>query len=117
MTHQTISRSADLLTVGDRIAGGFLPPTREPAEVAFVHPYQLGTSSWVFVAYLLPGGAPDSDRWLADAMIPLDAIADPAGLGYSREPDDDPTPVSPGRVPLHTGYHEATVTDEGEAGA
>jgi hypothetical protein len=116
MTTQTITRPAAHLNVGDRIADGFLPPTREPAEVVFVHPYQLGTSAWVFVAYTLPGGAPDSDRWLADAQIPLEAIYDPAGLGYSREADD-PTPVSPARVPLHTGYHSATVTDEGEAGA
>src|SRR4051812_39241284 len=109
MTHPTISRSADLLTVGDRIAEGFLPPTREPADVAWLHPYQLGASSWVYVSYLLPGGTPDSERFLADAMIPLEALADPIGLSYTRvdSDDDDPTPVSPARVPLHTGYHEA----------
>ena len=36
--------------------------------------------------------------------------ADPTGLAYSRADEaDDPTPVSPARVPLHTG----AVTDEG----
>lgn len=38
-------------------------------------------------------------------------VADPTGQAYTRADDgaDDPTPVSPARVPLHTG----AVTDEG----
>jgi len=36
------------------------------------------------------------------AAAALQPDADPSGLGYSREADD-PTPVSPARVPLHTG--------------
>jgi hypothetical protein len=31
-----------------------------------------------------------------------DLVDDPTGMGYSREADD-PTPVSPARMPLHTG--------------
>jgi hypothetical protein len=40
--------------------------------------------------------------YVHDAEPEPEAAADPTGLGYSREADD-PTPVSPARVPLHTG--------------
>lgn len=47
-------------------------------------------------------------RVVRNALVALgrvmNAPVDPTGLGYSRETDaDDPTPVSPARVPLHTG--------------
>jgi hypothetical protein len=104
-TGDPIERPAVQLTVGDRIAAGFLPE-REAAEIVFVHRYLLAEDPWVFVAYTLPGGAPGSTYLRADARIPLTVMAD--SFGYSREPDD-PTPVSPARVPLHTGFHEAKV--------
>lgn len=55
-------------------------------------------------------GAPRLEAWLPQwtehmrIVIPavLQPDADLAGLYYSREADD-PTPVSPARVPLHTG--------------
>jgi hypothetical protein len=64
--------------------------------------------------------APQAER-IAESMKPIDpdssmeahydAEADALGLAYSRADDepDDPTPVSPARVPLHTG----AVTDGG----
>jgi hypothetical protein len=56
-------------------------------------------------------------RMTEHARLALGTPAADDRFGYSRELDDDPTPVSPGRVPLHTGYHEAGATGEGEAGA
>lgn len=110
-----VLQEARLLTVGDRIAAGFLPH-REAAEIVFVHHYTIGDQPWVFAAYALAGGWPDSDYFLADARIPLTVMAD--AFGYSREADDDPTPVSPARVPLHTGSvvdGDLLVTDGGAA--
>jgi hypothetical protein len=107
-TGDPLERPAVQLTVGDRIAAGFLPE-REAAEIVFVHRYLLAEDPWVFVAYTLPGGAPGSTYLRADARIPLEYLADASGLTYSREVADDPTPVSPARVPLHTGFHEAKV--------
>jgi hypothetical protein len=46
-------------------------------------------------------------------------VADATGLGYSRSDDaaDDPTPVSPARVPLHTGaMTERGLVDETSTG-
>jgi hypothetical protein len=107
-TGDPVERPAVQLTVGDRIAAGFLPE-REAAEIVFAHRYLLAEDPWVFVAYTLPDGAPGSTYLRADARIPLERLADASGLTYSREADD-PTPVSPARggdVP--TGFHEATV--------
>lgn len=108
-TSEPVMRPAANLTVGDRIAAGFLPE-RDAAEVGFVHHHLRGEDPWVFVAYHFPGGAvPNSSYFRADAQIPLEGVADFTGLTFSREPDD-PTPVSPARVPLHTG----SVVDGGE---
>lgn len=41
-------------------------------------------------------------RMTEHVRLALGAEGD-GGFGYSREADDDPTPVSPARVPLHTG--------------
>ncbi len=51
-------------------------------------------------------------RMTLHARLVIGAIAaDPTGLAYTRADDgpDDPTPVSPARVPMHTG----AVTDDG----
>jgi hypothetical protein len=106
MTDQTILRHAAKLTPGDRIAAGFLPSSR-PARVVFVHHYvsPLHEDDWVFVVHQDDSSGPDSDYWMAGAQIPLESTADDMGLAYSRADSDadDPTPVSPARVPLHTG--------------
>jgi hypothetical protein len=96
---EPVMQDARLLTVGDRIGPGFLP-RRQPAEVAFVHHYSIGDEAWVFVTYVYPDNWPDADYFRGHAKIPLTVMAD--AFGYSREADD-PTPVSPARVPLHTG--------------
>jgi hypothetical protein len=78
--------------------------------------------SWPTASELKPWEslAPEGDR-VAAAIKPIDpdssmeahydAEADPTGLAYTRVDDgaDDPTPVSPARVPLHTGG----MTDDG----
>lgn len=95
------TKAAGELKPGDRIATGFLPGSLSPADVLFVFPY-IGRDdlAWVFVAYREHGYSPESERLLAASQIPVESVDD--GFGYSREADD-PTPVSPGRVPLHTG--------------
>jgi hypothetical protein len=99
MTHPTISRPAAELVRGDRIAAGFLPQ-RRTGEVRFAETYATDCD-WTLVVYRYPDDVIEADHFRADADIPLDAVAD-TGHGYSREADD-PTPVSPARVPLHTG--------------
>jgi hypothetical protein len=99
MTSIPISRRASELIAGDRIAAGFLPEG-DPAGVVFVLNYTAHRAPWTFVAYQFPDAVVDSDNFLANAVIPLEAVADRSGLGFSREPDD-PAPVSSGRVPLH----------------
>jgi hypothetical protein len=89
------------LQAGDRIAAGFLPSSL-PADVIFVEVYDNPRGeTWVFVAFREDGYGPSSDVFMANARVPLEALADD-GMGYSR-PADDPTPVSPARAPLHTG--------------
>lgn len=108
MTSPTVRKTkrADELVVGDRIAGEQLPLYSDgPAEVVFarVHEYD-GRDRWVFVAFALGDGFHDSTSFRPEAEIQIESFADPTGLGYSREAEpDDPRPVSPGRVPLHTG--------------
>jgi hypothetical protein len=97
MTSIPIWRRASELIAGDRIAAGFLPEG-DPADVVFVFNYTAHSVSWTFVAYQFPDAVVDSDSFLASAVIPLEAVADRSGLGFSREPDD-PAPMS-GRVPL-----------------
>lgn len=101
---EPVMRPAAQLAVGDRIADKWLP-LYHAADVLFVAPYRRGRTDWVLVAYRYPDGSLDSSHFLADALIPLEAVADFTGLTYTRtdsEPDD-PTPVSPARVPPHTG--------------
>lgn len=75
----------------------------KPAEVLFTQPYTVLEWRWVLVVYRTDGMVPVVEHHLADADIPLERLAADDGFGYSREADDDPTPVSPARVPLHTG--------------
>lgn len=98
----TTTRTAAGLVPGDRIAGDFLPAVPEGADVEFVGGYQLLDERWVMVVFRLDDGLLYSDSFLADAKIPLERTAADLGHGFSREADD-PTPVSPARVPLHTG--------------
>jgi hypothetical protein len=108
VTDQSVRKSkrADELVVGDRIAGEQLPLYSDgPAEVVFVrvHDY-VGPDRWVFVAFALDDGFHDSTSFRPEAEIQIEQLADPTGMGYSRETEpDDNRPVSPGRVPLHTG--------------
>lgn len=92
-------KRADALRPGDRIAPGFLP-LGDPAEVLFTYRYTNSETPWVTVVHRDEDGLPDVDFFLAEALVPLESAGD--GLDYSREPDD-PTPVSPARVPLHVG--------------
>lgn len=102
MTAPSITRTAAELRPGDRIAARFLPSAL-PADVIFVEPYTNPRQEhWAFVAFREDGYGPNSYVWLADAAIPLEALAADDGMGYSRELDD-PTPVSPARAPLCTG--------------
>ena len=96
------TKAAADLKPGDRIAEGFLP-TGEASEVLFVHSYQGADDryAWALVVYRWSDGTADADHFIADKQIPVEPT-DPTGLGFSREADD-PTPVSPARVPLHTG--------------
>jgi hypothetical protein len=97
------TKAASELRPGDRIAAMFLPGNL-PADVLFVEPYidRRGVD-WVFVAYREEEYGPSSTVLVAASRIPVDP-AD-TGLSYSRADSDgdDPTPVSPARVPLHTG--------------
>jgi hypothetical protein len=107
-TPDTLTRRADQLVPGDRIAAGFLP-SAQPAAVLFVHTYvsrNLG-EAWVFVAHQEDGYGPSSDYWLAGALIPLEYAAD--SFGYSRDADD-PTPVSPARGVMHAVALEGVAT-------
>jgi hypothetical protein len=107
MTDQTIAARADHLVQRDRIARGFLPLSAA-AEVDYTRTHSGG--KWVLVVYRTDDGVWDADHFLSGALIPLESRAADRGYGFSRETEDDPTPVSPARVPLHTGFHEATVT-------
>ena len=108
---EPVMQPAAKLTVGDRIAAGFLPE-RDAAEIGFVHRYLRADEPWVFVAYTFADRSANSSYFRADALIPLEGVADFTGLTYTRADSDadDPTPVSPARVPLHTG----SVVDGGE---
>lgn len=104
MSDQTVpaTKAASELVIGDRIAEGFLPGAL-PAAVLFVLPYasRLVPGNWVLVVYRDTYG-PCSDILLADARIPVEPVD--VGLTYTRaDTDEDPSPVSPARVPLHTG--------------
>ena len=130
VTETTVWRAASEVAAGDRIAAGFLPDG-DPAEVLFTTTYRLSANRepFVLVVYRADDSDPDDYHFRADSRIPLAAAAgagpygvanwraplsdferragvvDPTGLDYTladSEPDD-PTPVSPGRVPLHTG--------------
>lgn len=125
------TKAASELVVGDRIAGNFLPGMRA-AEVLFIHRYHGPRNlPWVYVTAKAMFSSPDGHYFEPDARIPVEPVAhrgptqadlDAAkfaggwaaataqaieddtddGLGYSREMDDS-SPVSPARVPLHTG--------------
>jgi hypothetical protein len=115
MTDQTILRDAGRLTPGDRIEASFLPMRRE-ADVLFLAP---DINGFVLVAYRYDDGRVAADHWLDDGQIPLVSTADALGFAYTRADSDadDPTPVSPARVPLHTGSvvdGGVLVTDGGE---
>lgn len=70
------TKRADELSAGDRIAPGFLP-TGEPANVLYVHPYQLGDEEWALVVHQVDGCKPDSDCFLAAGQIWVDRLATP----------------------------------------
>lgn len=100
-----LTKPAGELHPGDRISAAVLPGSLTAGDVLFVYPYTgRDTKAWVFVAYREPGYSPESERFLAGTQIPVE-FGDPTGLSYTRADTeaDDPTPVSPGRVPLHTG--------------
>jgi hypothetical protein len=104
-----LTRPAAKLAPGDIIASPFLPHGRA-AEVLHVLPYRLLDWAWVIVIHQTGEWAPIADHFLAAADIPLESLAADDGFGFSREPNDDPTPVSPARVPLHTGGIEGVAT-------
>jgi hypothetical protein len=106
VTASPVSRRADELVVGDRILHEFLPSPwfREPGEVVFIKVHDYRKGRYVFVAYMQDSGFYDSTSYEPGGEVGV-IPADPIGLDYSRADDapDDPTPVSPARVPLHTG--------------
>jgi hypothetical protein len=104
VTQAAIRRDAGELVRGDVIAPRFLPESYA-ATVDHVIPYTLGGEPWVFVIYIPEGGVPGADYFLAERPIPLAFTAADMGFSYTRadSDDDDPTPISPARVPLHTG--------------
>lgn len=101
-----VTRRADQLVVGDRILHEFLPSPwfKESGEVVFVKVHNYRKGRYVFVAYMQDNGFYDSTSYQPDGTVGV-IPTDPTGLAYSRADDgpDDPTPVSPARVPLHTG--------------
>jgi hypothetical protein len=101
VTASPVSRRADELVVGDHIDPKHLPFATEPGEALLVRLHDYRGGSWVFVAWVQGDGYHDSTSFLPDAEVLVEP-AGPIGHDYSREPDD-PTPVSPARVPLHTG--------------
>lgn len=107
-----LTKAASELKPGDRITAGFLP-LADAADVLFVEHYTgRDGQGWTFVAHRADGYGPESDVFAAAARIPVEPVD--TGLGYSREADD-PTPVSPARVPLLTGAvvdGNALVVDE-----
>lgn len=106
VTAGLVPRRADQLAVGDRIEPQFLPAfCDQPAEALFVREHDFHRDRWVFVAFAQDDGFHDSTSFLPEAELLVIPAADPSGLSYSRAVDepDDPTPVSPARVPLHTG--------------
>lgn len=102
---EVTERRAAALVKGDRVAGAVLPTAREFGDVEFVGDFQM-REPWVMVVFRLDDGRLESQCFLADAVIPLEHAADSAGFAYSREADEDPRPVSPARVPLHTAALE-----------
>lgn len=94
-------KAAKDLKPGDLIAAGFLP-SLQPATVLLAVTYGADHEPWTFLVHRHAADEPLVDYFLADALIPLESVADASGMSYSREADD-PTPVSPDRVPLHTG--------------
>jgi hypothetical protein len=103
VTAEPVTRRAEQLVVGDRILHEFLPSPwfKESGEVVFVKVHNYRKGRYVFVAYMQDNGFYDSTSYQPDGTVGV-IPADPSGLSYSREADD-PTPVSPARVPLHTG--------------
>lgn len=103
MSGQSTKAAAELRP-GDRIAEGFLP-LGDAATVLFVEAYTSRRTgdAWVFVVHRTDGYGPESDVLTAAARIPVELVD--TGLTYTRADteDDDPRPVSPARVPLHTG--------------
>jgi hypothetical protein len=104
-----VTKRADQLFFGDRIAGDLLP-LGQPGEVIFTRFFERNNSEWMFVAFVQWDGFHDSTTFLASAAVRVRVaeprhVADPTGLAYSRADDepDDPTPVSGHRVAPHTG--------------
>jgi hypothetical protein len=113
VTASPVSRRADELVVGDHIDPKHLPFATEPGEALLVRLHDYRGGSWVFVAWVQGDGYHDSTSFLPDAEVLVEP-AGPIGHDYSREPDD-PTPVSPARVPLHTGaMTDCGLVDESE---
>ena len=102
MTEDPIKRSADGLSVGDRILAAYLPAVAdETAEVVFAKPYTYVGEPWIFVAFQLPNGLIEATHYKADngvEVYPADT-----GLTYSRADDGETTQSIAGRVPPHFG--------------
>src|SRR6185369_13755223 len=102
MTEEPIKRSADGLSVGDRILAAYLPAVAdETAEVVFAKPYTYVGEPWIFVAFQLPNGLIEATHYKADngvEVYPADT-----GLSYSRADDGETTQPIAGRVPPHFG--------------
>lgn len=96
-----IKRAASELAVGDRIAANFLP-CGLAAEVLFTAPHSClngHADCWVLVVYRLTDGRADAEHFLADALIPLSAVAD-TGMDFSDLADRLNTESAP--VPTTT---------------
>lgn len=110
------SKLARDLKPGDRIAAGFLP-TNGGASVDVLYTTTYRTrqgQDFVMVAYRINEWAADADHFLAEALIPVEPVADPAGLGYGREPEATESALVGARVPAHTGGMVGPVGGGGE---
>ena len=80
MTEDPIKRSADGLSVGDRILAAYLPAVGdEPAEVVFVKPYVYVGEPWIFIAFRLPNGLIEATHYKPDNGVEIYPAPDPTG--------------------------------------
>lgn len=77
-----IVRPASQLAVGDRIAARFLP-TRDPATIVFVLPYELAGKTWMFLVHRDGVHAPEPSWFQADEPVWLESVADASGVDFS----------------------------------